>query len=62
MFDLVLSVSNLIYVKAFIYQNHIHTSILISLILRRTKIRLHFNIIIVKNKILTLASIHQRIL
>lgn len=61
MFDLVLSVSNLIYVKS-IYQNHIHTSILKSLILRRTKIRLHFNIIIVKNKILTLASIHQRIL
>lgn len=62
MFDLVLSVSNLIYVKVFIYQNHIHTSILKSLILRRTKIGLHFNIIIVKNKILTLVSIHQRIL
>lgn len=62
MFDLVLSVSKLDLRKAFIYQNHIHTSILKSLILRRTKIRLHFNIIIVKNKILTLASIHQRIL
>lgn len=62
MFDLVPSVSNLIYVKACIYQNHLHTCILKSLILRRTFIRLHFNITIVKNKILTLVSIHQRIL